>query len=468
MGISLMPDPAYLITMGDGTIKQINPSTGTRVWTVPGRGNRPLADTDPDTRPVSDTDWTHACAFCSARYMETPPEKVRVVRDDTLVDADMSDPEVTRAQDRDGKAQPGGWRILERVSAENLFDTLAEFRVVPNLFEIVSYKYWHENYGYELPPHIAAYKHAYLSSDQGKRHIFAIQAAKMRQAGKTAEEISRLEQERIICEADAFFGGGHDVVVARRHWVDGAGTSAELASSGTLTPDEHFQYIRLTLLAIKHLYESNRYIRYVAVFQNWLKPAGATFDHLHKQLVGIDEHGVNADQVLTRVRENPNFFNECGVNYANYHNLLIAENDSALAFAGFGHRYPTIEIYSKSHKSHPWEQSDKEVRDMSDLIHALHAATGAEVPTNEEWHHAPVDVDVQMPWRINIKWRVSTVAGFEGDTKIYINTISPYTIQKTVTDRLHELRAQGTIVNMHIGEECTGAPNPLKYNPALW
>ena len=443
MGISIMPEPAYLMTMADGTIKQINPSTGTRVWTVPGRSNRPLVRPDTDAGPVSDTDWTHACAFCSARYMETPPEKARIIYDN-------------------------GWTMVKRVPAEHLFDTVAEFRVVPNLFEIVSYNYWHENYGYELPERIQQYKHEYLSSDQGKRHVFAIQSAKMRFAGKSSEEVAQMSEDEIIGQADGFFGGGHDVVVARRHWVDGARTTAELASSGTLTPDEHEQYIRITLCAMKDLYDSNRYTRYVAAFQNWLKPAGASFDHLHKQLVAIDEHGANADQVLSRVRENPNFFNECGVNYAMYHNLVIAENDSAIAFAGFGHRYPTIEIYSKSPKVRPWEQSDSEVRQMSDLIHALHAASGSEVPSNEEWHHVPRDVDVAMPWRINIKWRISTVAGFEGDTKIYINTLSPHDIHDIVVCRLRRLRSEGRIGDIRIADECAGTPNPLRYNPALW
>ena len=438
-----MPDPAYLMNMGDGTIKQINPSTGTRVWTVPGRGNRPVPEPESEIRPVSDTDWTHGCVFCSARYMETPPEKARIVRQDDQ------------------------WELREHVPAEELFDTVAEFRIVPNLFEIVSYEYWHQNYGYELPADVIEHKRAYLATEQGKRHVFAVQAAKLRQSGKTAEEIAALDERELLCQADGFFGGGHDVVIARRHWIDGAPTTAELASSGTLTADEHEQYIRLTLLAMKNLYAVNRYTRYVAVFQNWLKPSGASFDHLHKQLVAIDEHGANADQVLYRLRENPNFFNECGVNYAQYHNLLIAENDSAIAFAGFGHRYPTIEIYSKSSEVRPWQQTDKEVRDMSDLMHALHSATGPDVPCNEEWHHTPVDVDQPMPWRINIKWRVSTVAGFEGDTKIYINTISPGEVHDTVTERLRTLRAEGRIANVRIGDECSGTPNPLKYHSAL-
>ena len=43
------------------------------------------------------------------------------------------------------------------------------------------------------------------------------------------------------------------------------------------------------------LFDLNRYARYVVVFQNWLKPAGASFDHLHKQLVAVDERGAQAE-----------------------------------------------------------------------------------------------------------------------------------------------------------------------------
>ena len=117
--------------------------------------------------------------------------------------------------------------------------------------------------------------------------------------------------------------------------------------------------------------DSNRYVRYVAVFQNWLKPAGASFDHLHKQLVAIDERGVQNELELQRIRDNPNLYNEAGVNFAVYRNLVVAENDYAIAYAGFGHRFPTIEIYSKSERSQPWNHSADELRGMSELVQAL-------------------------------------------------------------------------------------------------
>ena len=45
----------------------------------------------------------------------------------------------------------------------------------------------------------------------------------------------------------------------------------------------------MSIDALRDLHASNEYARYVAVFQNWMRPAGASFDHLHKQVVGIEE-----------------------------------------------------------------------------------------------------------------------------------------------------------------------------------
>jgi galactose-1-phosphate uridylyltransferase len=438
-----MIEPAYLTTMADGTIKQVNPFTGTRVWTVPGRGNRPVAVAAPPPEPLDPAELGRACAFCEQRYLESPPEKSRVIR------------------------AGAGWAQLDRLPVERLFDTVAEFRVVPNLFEILSYDYWHANYGYQLPPEVAEQRRAYLSTPAGREHVATVQAAKLKASGRSQVQIDALGQDQILAQATSFFGSGHDVIIARRHWIDGAEDTSELASAGTLTRDEHAQYIRLSVDTLRRLYEANRYARYVAVFQNWLRPAGASFDHLHKQLVGIDEHGANLDMTIIRARENPNLFNEVGVNYASYRNLLIAENDCAIAYAGFGHRYPTVEIYSKATHGQPWRQSPYEVEQMSDLIHAIHAATGSDVATNEEWHHQPIDTDVRMPWRVNIKWRVSTVAGFEGDTKVYVNTIGPVQLRDRIVPRLFELRDQGGIANLRIATECSGTPNLLRYNTNL-
>ena len=430
---------AFLQRMSDGTLKQINPFTGTQVWTVPGRARRPLRTSEPaTTAPLTDELRTGACAFCPEHYRQTPPEKARLV---------------TGTQ---------GERMIRHLRADQLFDTVADFRRIPNLFEIVSFDYWQLNYGHQLAPAQREAMADYLSTDAGRAHVAALVER------RTQQPWAHMSQADREAHVEDFFGGGHDVIVARRHYPDDAENDDQLASSGTLTPDEHDSYLRFTIDAQRDLYATNPYVRYVAVFQNWLRPAGASFDHLHKQLVAIDERGMQAELEIQRARANPNVYNEFAVDYAAQHNLTVAENDHAVAFAGFGHRYPTLEIFSRSERPQPWLHSTTELRGMSDLIHALHAASGPGVPCNEEWHHKPPDGDVPMPWRVLIKWRLSTIAGFEGGTKIYLNTIDPQTLRDIVTADLLRLREQGAIADtLRIGPECARVPNSLRYNPAV-
>ncbi len=121
-------EPDWLTTMADGTVKQLNPFSGTEVWTVAGRGNRPLGVVLPDPVPLDPAMQGRYCPFCEQRYLETPPEKSRMVR---------------HPDDRR--------ETLYGIPPEELFATTAEFRRVPNLFEILSYQYWNANYGYTLP-----------------------------------------------------------------------------------------------------------------------------------------------------------------------------------------------------------------------------------------------------------------------------------------------------------------------------
>ena len=176
-------EPDWLTVMADGTVKQLNPFSGTEVWTVAGRGNRPLGVALPPPIPLDPEQHGRYCPFCEQRYLETPPEKSRVVR-----------------------GADGNWRTLYRTSAEDLFATTAEFRRVPNLFEILSFQYWHANYGYALPARVAARE---LSG-----------AMRLMMPG---------DQRRppvLTCSAQTGDGldGVWDAVLAHRHWLEEQGS----------------------------------------------------------------------------------------------------------------------------------------------------------------------------------------------------------------------------------------------------
>lgn len=429
-----------LVVMADGTVKQKSPFTGLEVWTIPGRAERPIGGVPAERFHIDRATEGQVCAFCELRYLETPPEKARVVRE-----ADT------------------GWRTVENIQAEDVTSTVADFRLVPNLYSIVSLRYWTANYGYHLSPEEEARRASYLATAQGMAHILALVRHKLHGRGVDDEEWAAMPAQERLSHGATIFGGGHDLVVARRHHVAGAKYDDDLASSGTLTPDEHGQYVALSVIGMRNLFRENPFVRYVSAFQNWLRPAGASFDHLHRQLVAIDEYPARAEFEIPRLHRDPDLYNTMGIDYAIAHKLIVAENEMAVAYAGVGHRYPTLVVCSKSEHTLPWDHTLAEIRGMSDLLHACHAATGAQVPTNEEWHYRPPRIRDVMPWRFLLKWRLSTSAGFEGGTGIYINTINPWQLRERVVRRLTALQRSGRLAAMSIGDDCSVPRGVLRY-----
>lgn len=408
----------------DGTVKQINPFTGTQVWTVPGRADRPLAPVGAPAQPIEVASAGAYCAFCELRALEATPEKLRVARD-----------------------LAGGWRLEQDLTAEQVVAAAAEFRVFPNLFAIVSGEYWRANHARQPSEEQRARAEHYASTPAGLAHL-------RRLAAVLSLDFDRPTDRDRLCTN--LFAGSHDVLTGRRHFRDGATHSDHLASAGSLSVDEHRQFVRLTVRAMRDLYAGNPAVRNVAVFQNWRSPAGASFEHLHKQLVGVDEFGQVRLEELARLRHEPDLFRSAGPGLAQRHGLLIAENTHAVAFAGIGHRFPAVEVWSRRYAELPWRLSAPELSDVADLLHACHAATGPALshtaidghgaatagelevpalPSNEEWHYPPPSLAsphgdglAEMPLHVVLKLRISTPAGFEGSTRIYVNTVDPWTL----------------------------------------
>ncbi len=429
----------YYYKMPDGTLKQINPYNGTEVWCVEERKRGPLINNVPENPvPIQRSSPENYCDFCSVNYHLCTPEKARIFKD-----------------------EKGNWQKIYQIAPEEMNKTYADFRRLGNLFEIVTYDYWTKNYHYKMTKENKDWKDRYLHSSIGLEHALFMLEYKF---NKINIDFNSYSLEEKLEKLNPFFGGCHDIIIGRRHYKEGALYSHELCSSGELSEDEHFQYILFTVESIRDIYEQNPFIRYISVFQNWLRPAGASFDHLHKQLVSLDEWGVQMEREIAEFVKNPNLYNEFSINFGLYHSLCIAENDYAVAVAEIGHRFPTIVIYSKSDKSRPFDQNIDEIRGMSNLVHAVHSVITSQTTCNEEWYYAPIDTVYNLPWHICIKLRIHTPAGFEGNTKIYINPIHP---QKLAADMIHLLekkRAEDLICkSIRIGKEIRKEPNVLKY-----
>jgi len=400
---------------------------------------------------------SHTCAFCSGRYLETPPEYARIVRFASVKDDDAASADA--GSGNAGAAAAGTddtWHTFFGLLPEYLDQSVADFRRIPNLFEILPFNYWQANYGFELPERCRDRLENYLADAAGYEHLRAIVSAKLRASGAGDAEIAELNLSDIRRHSAGFFGGSHDVLVARRHWRDDAVDTTGLAGSATLSVTEHRVWTQWAVNAMHAQYLQNKHVKYVAVFQNWLRPAGASFDHLHKQVVGVDSLGASLQAEIARVNANGNIYRDF-VDWAYRAGLVVAANDGAVALAGVGHRYPSLEVYSTGPVSEPWLMEPEQVDAVSDLVHALHQATGTQVPLNEEWHYRAPGVAKEMPWRVVLKWRVSTLAGFEGATKIYLNTIDPRSLRERVVRELEQLRASqaGALApGIRLGDEC--------------
>jgi len=111
-----------LVRLPDGTVKQVNPISGTKVWTLPGRGARPLAVVRPTPAPLHPADHDRYCAFCWGRMLETPPEIARVVR------------ECPTEGNAEGSTEGGRWRELRGLLAEIKKDPKKYLNVKVSIF----------------------------------------------------------------------------------------------------------------------------------------------------------------------------------------------------------------------------------------------------------------------------------------------------------------------------------------------
>jgi galactose-1-phosphate uridylyltransferase len=328
---------------------------------------------------------------------------------------------------------------------------------VANLYEIVPLDYWKANRGFTPSPDRCAWKNAVLSDPAGRKHVLALVRSKWKRSGKTDAELDALGEDAILENADPFFFGSHDLLVSGVHYPAEDTAGIRPASSGDLSFRFHRCYMAAAAATAKDIYDHNPMARYVAVFQNYLPGAGASFEHLHKQILGVDEIGPYPEALERAAAADPSLFNRSFLAPSASRGWTIARNPHAVAVAAFGIPHPAFWVFSTSGKRRPWELSGEEMDGFSDILHACHAASGSGMPSNEEWAYSAPGRKPLIPFHVTVRWRPNIHAGFEGDTGIFISPLRPDEMRNRLVEALQDLRkTSGRLGDVEVG----GDPGP--------
>ena len=107
-----------------GRSKQVNRSQAPRCGPCPGAPTAHCPRWRRD-RPIDHGLDGRFCAFCEQRYLDTTRRRL-------------------------GSSARAGWHTLTGLTAEELFDTVAQFRLIANLFGSSPVDYWRLNHGLEF------------------------------------------------------------------------------------------------------------------------------------------------------------------------------------------------------------------------------------------------------------------------------------------------------------------------------
>ena len=176
---------------------------------------------------------------------------------------------------------------------------------------------------------------------------------------------------------------------------------------------------------------SKAYIRYVSIFRNFGLEAGASLSHAHSQII--------ATPILPRIIEEEQ---QANIRYQQEHDRckycdiiereskgprLILDNNDFIAFTPYASVNPMeFWILPKKHAANIQSLTDDEISSLSlTLKKCLKALKDLlnDPPYNYGIHQA-IDED-SYHWHLEVYPKLSTWAGFEKSTGIYINTVLP-------------------------------------------
>lgn len=220
--------------------------------------------------------------------------------------------------------------------------------------------------------------------------------------------------------------GGHEVIIeSPRHLQD----------ITELTSEEFARVLRVYRQRLGD-WSADERIRYVSIFKNVGKAAGASLGHMHSQLVALPQvPPVMAAELAACERHHAKLggciFCQLIDEELAHRQRLVVENDSFVAFCAYAGRQPyETWILPREHQASFEHLGDAAADELADLLQQLVARLHTlltPLSYNLILHTVPfgaTDAD-SFHWHFELVPRSTQLAGFEWGTGLHINPLSP-------------------------------------------
>ncbi|MEM2875507.1 MAG: DUF4921 family protein, partial [Candidatus Bathyarchaeia archaeon] len=222
--------------------------------------------------------------------------------------------------------------------------------------------------------------------------------------------------------------------------------------------DEHLPNMHLTHL--KHslkaqverilAFYSDPHIRYVQIFRNYRREAGASLSHPHSQIIATDHVPRN---VMEEVNSSREYFKKEGkcplcdvIKIESGGQRFIYDDGDFIVLAPWASIQPfEFWILPKRHSADFTKISDGELENFTKILRlSLSSLSGSlgDPPYNYVFHTAPKgleDVDDFYHWHFELYPKLATWAGFEIGTGMYINVTPPEAAAETLKAKIMEV-----------------------------
>ena len=252
--------------------------------------------------------------------------------------------------------------------------------------------------------------------------------------GKTGDEAKTSEEGDPISGSsrpDWFISqpnvGRHEVVVeSNRH----------LTSFTELTPSEAEDVFLAYASRFRAWQRESPNVRYAIAFKNNGRQAGASIEHIHSQLIGLEHLPSSFLEEWNQAncfyeKQNVCVFCEATKREVADGVRVVDSDNHFVVVCPYASRMPyEMQILPRSHASHFDQEADTLVRAAGRKTHEMLTRLSKlieNVPYNFLIHSAPFDTQSTpvYHWHIEVIPRIASLAGFEWGTGCHLNPVSP-------------------------------------------